>query len=104
MGRRRKILLVDDDAALRGSLAEQLAPEYDTAEVDSGAAALAAAKADRFDAIVLDIGLPDLDGREVCRQLRAGGINVPVIMLTASAGESDTIAGLDAGANDYTTM
>lgn len=103
MSRRRKILLVDDDAALRASLAEQLATEYDTAEVESGAAALDAAKADRFDAIVLDIGLPDLDGREVCRQLRADGINVPVIMLTAAADESDTIAGLDAGANDYVT-
>ena len=103
MSRRRKILLVDDDAALRSSLAEQLAAEYDTAEAASGAAALDAAKAGRFDAIVLDIGLPDLDGREVCRQLRADGINVPVIMLTAAADESDTIAGLDAGANDYVT-
>lgn len=103
MSRRRKILLVDDDAALRSSLAEQLATDYDTAEADSGAAAIAAVQADRFDAILLDIGLPDSDGRDVCRRLREAGTTAPIIMLTASAGESDTIAGLDSGANDYIT-
>ncbi len=103
MNRRRKVLLVDDDAALRSSLAEQLAADYDTAEAETGAAALAAARADRFDAILLDIGLPDADGREVCRSLREAGVSAPIIMLTASAGESDTIAGLDSGANDYIT-
>ena len=103
MNRRRKILLVDDDAALRSSLAEQLAADYDTAEAETGAAALAAAKEDRFDAILLDIGLPDADGREICRGLREAGVSAPIIMLTASTGESDTIAGLDSGANDYIT-
>jgi DNA-binding response OmpR family regulator len=103
MNQRRKILLVDDDAALRSSLAEQLAADYDTAEAETGAAALAAAKDERFDAILLDIGLPDADGRQICRKLRDGGVTAPIIMLTASAGENDTVEGLDSGANDYVT-
>jgi DNA-binding response OmpR family regulator len=99
----RKLLLVDDDQALRQSLAEQLASEFDTFQADSGAGALAAAQGERFDAILLDVGLPDMDGREVCRKLREAGVTVPVIMLTAAAAEADTITGLDAGANDYVT-
>ena len=99
----RKLLLVDDDQALRQSLAEQLASEFDTIQADSGAGALAAAQGERFDAILLDVGLPDMDGRDVCRKLREAGITVPVIMLTAAAAEADTITGLDAGANDYIT-
>jgi len=99
----RKLLLVDDDQALRQSLAEQLASEFDTVQADSGAGALAAAQGERFDAILLDVGLPDMDGRDVCRKLREAGITVPVIMLTAAAAETDTITGLDAGANDYIT-
>jgi len=103
MNRRRKVLLVDDDAALRSSLAEQLATDYDTAEAASGSAALAAAKSEAFDAILLDIGLPDSDGRQVCRRLRDDGVSAPIIMLTASAGEAETVEGLDSGANDYVT-
>ena len=99
----RKLLLVDDDQALRQSLAEQLASEFDTVQADSGAGALVAAQGERFDAILLDVGLPDMDGRDVCRKLRETGIAVPVIMLTAAAAEADTITGLDAGANDYIT-
>jgi DNA-binding response OmpR family regulator len=99
----KRLLLVDDDAALRQSLAEQLTTEFETIQVASGKAALAAVDADRFDAILLDVGLPDIDGHDVCRQLRSAGTRVPIIMLTAAAGESDTIAGLDAGANDYVT-
>ena len=53
--------------------------------------------------IILDVGLPDIDGREVCRMMRKTGINTPIIMLTANASEADTILGLDAGANDYVT-
>lgn len=56
-----------------------------------------------FDLIILDVGLPDIDGREVCRMMRKTGINTPIIMLTANASEADTILGLDAGANDYVT-
>jgi len=103
MNRRRKVLLVDDDVALRSSLAEQLASDYDTAEAGSGSAALAAAKSELFDAILLDIGLPDSDGRQVCRKLRDDGVSAPIIMLTASAGEAETVEGLDSGANDYVT-
>jgi DNA-binding response OmpR family regulator len=91
----QKLLLVDDD--------EQLAVEFHTVQADSGAAGLEAARADRFAAILLDVGLPDMDGRDVCRKLREAGIAVPIIMLTAAAGESDTVTGLDAGANDYIT-
>lgn len=103
MSRRRKILLVDDDAPLRSSLAEQLGAEYETLEADSGAGGIAAASAQSFDAIILDVGLPDLDGREVCRRLRAAGVAAPIIMLTAAAEDADTIQGLEAGANDYVT-
>jgi DNA-binding response OmpR family regulator len=98
-----KLLIVDDDQALRQSLAEQLAPEFTAAQAASGEAALAATRQGYFDAILLDLGLPDLDGREVCRRLRAGGVTSPIIMLTAAASEDDTVTGLDAGANDYVT-
>jgi DNA-binding response OmpR family regulator len=103
MAARKRLLLVDDDTALRQSLAEQLTAEFDTVSADTGAAALQAAQQDRFDAVLLDVGLPDVDGRDVCRRLREAGLRVPVIMLTAAAGEADTITGLDAGANDYVT-
>ncbi len=102
-GAPKKLLIVDDDTALRQSLAEQLSQEFETVQADSGAAALSAARSTRCDAILLDVGLPDMDGREVCRQLRGSGIVVPIVMLTAAAGEADTITGLDAGANDYVT-
>lgn len=99
----RKLLLVDDDRALRQSLAEQLSSEFETHQAGSGADAITATQGQRFDAILLDVGLPDMDGRDVCRKLRETGVTVPVIMLTAAAAESDTITGLDAGANDYIT-
>jgi DNA-binding response OmpR family regulator len=82
----KRILLVDDDDLFRRSLAEQLAvyEEFETAEADTGAAGLEAAKAERYDAILLDVGLPDHDGREVCRLMRRAGVKAPVIMLTAA--------------------
>jgi len=99
----KKILLCDDDDALRQSLAEQLQlhEEFETTQVATAAAAIQAAKADHFDAIVLDVGLPDMDGREACRILRRSQVKCPVLMLTAHDSDSDTILGLDAGANDY---
>ena len=105
MSTSRKILLVDDDAALRSSLAEQLQlhEEFATEQASTGAAALAAGKADNYDAILLDVGLPDMDGREVCRVMRRTGVTAPVLMLTGASGDADTILGLDAGANDYIT-
>src|SRR5215470_12030933 len=82
----KRILLVDDDLPLRQSLAEQLRlhEEFVTAEAASGAAAIELCKKERFDAIILDVGLPDMDGREVCRVLRRNAVSAPVIMLTAA--------------------
>ncbi len=101
----KRVLLVDDDRALRESLGEQLRlhEEFETAEAGSGAAALEAVKGNHFDAILLDVGLPDMDGREVCRLLRRNGVATPIIMLTAAESDADTILALDSGANDYVT-
>ncbi len=101
----RTILVVDDDESLRRSLAEQLRlfEEFETVETENAAQALAAVRSHRIDAMLLDVGLPDMDGRELCRLLRRNGITVPIIMLTAAEGEADTILGLEAGANDYVT-
>jgi len=103
MAAQKRLLLVDDDATLRQSLAEQLTSEFETVQVGSGTAALEVVRSGRFDAVLLDVGLPDIDGRDVCRQMREQGARMPIIMLTAAAGETDTITGLDAGANDYVT-
>jgi len=99
----KKILIVDDDDALRQSLTEQLHlhEEFNTVEAESGAQALEVAKNTIFDAVLLDVGLPDLDGRDVCRLLRRNGVKCPIVMLTAHDTDADTILGLDAGANDY---
>ena len=101
----RKILIVDDDAALRQALAEQLElnDEFTAVECDTAAQALEIAEKDRFDAILLDIGLPDMDGRELCGVLRRNGVHVPIMMLTASDTDADTVLGLDSGADDYVT-
>ncbi len=99
----RRILLVDDEVDLRDVLAEQL-KVHDAFETDvagDGAGALQMAKTGRYDAILLDVGLPDMDGREVCKALRRAGVACPIIKLTAMDGDSDTILGLDSGANDY---
>ena len=99
----KKILLVDDDEALRQSLGEQLRlhEEFATVDVDTGSRALEAVKTEYFDAILLDVGLPDIDGREVCRPMRRNGVRSPILMLTAAQTDADTILGLDSGANDY---
>lgn len=101
----RRILIVEDDEALRLSLSEQLQHdgEFDCSEADSGAAALAQVEAGRFDAILLDVGLPDADGRELCRDLRRRGVTAPIVMLTAADSDAETVLGLDSGANDYIT-
>jgi DNA-binding response OmpR family regulator len=99
----RRLLLVDDDKALRQSLAEQLrlVEQFDCREAETGRGALDLAGKERFDAVLLDIGLPDMDGREVCRLMRRSGVTSPIIMLTASDSDADTILGLESGANDY---
>jgi len=101
----KRILLVDDDQALREALAEQLSvyDEFETAEAPTGAKGLEVAKDDRADLILLDVGLPDADGREVCRLMRKAGVKAPIIMLTGADSDADTILGLESGANDYVT-
>jgi len=99
---RMRILIVDDDRALRDALRRALVlGGYETVPVDSGEAALAEIARSEPDAVVLDIGLPDVDGLEVCRRLRGTGNRVPVLMLTARDAIADRIDGLDAGADDY---
>ncbi|MDP6705433.1 MAG: response regulator transcription factor [Alphaproteobacteria bacterium] len=101
----KRILLVDDEAALRQSLAQQLElhDEFSTAQEETGTDGLETAKSEHFDLILLDVGLPDLDGREVCKMMRKSGVKCPILMLTAADGDADTILGLESGANDYVT-
>lgn len=101
----KKILIVDDDTPLREALKEQFAllEEFDLVDADTGARGLELAKETAFDLILLDVGLPDADGREICRTLRKHNVNCPVIMLTGHDTDADTILGLEAGANDYVT-
>jgi DNA-binding response OmpR family regulator len=98
-------LIVDDDGALRQALTEQLElnEEFVTVECETAARALEIAKYERLDAILLDVGLPDMDGRELCRRLRDAAVQVPIVMLTGADSDADTIRGLDAGADDYVT-
>jgi len=101
----RRILLVDDDNALRESLKEQLnlQNEFVVTDAATGASGLEKAKNETPDLVILDVGLPDLDGREVCRLMRKANVRCPIMMLTGHDGEADQILGLDAGANDYLT-
>ncbi len=103
MGQLRKILLVDDDDDLREALSEQLVmtEDFDVFEAANGAEAMSRAKEGLYDLVILDVGLPDTDGRELCRVLRKQGLKSPVLMLTGHDSDADTILGLDAGANDY---
>jgi two-component system response regulator MprA len=97
-----RLLVVDDDRALRDVLRRTLSlAGYEVRVADTGASALAEVASGIPDAVVLDIGLPDIDGLEVCRLLRREGNRVPVLMLTARDAVSDRIDGLDAGADDY---
>ncbi|HEX9820160.1 MAG TPA: response regulator transcription factor [Methylomirabilota bacterium] len=99
----KRILLVDDDEALVTSLAEQLElhEEFEITVVHDAQGALERVGEDYFDALILDVGLPDMDGRELCRLMRRTGVKSPILMLTGAGSEADTILGLDAGANDY---
>ena len=99
----RKILLVDDDDDLREALGEQLlmTEDFDVFEAANGAEGMDKIKQSQFDLILLDVDLPDTDGRELCRLMRKSGVKTPIVMLTGHDTDSDTILGLDAGANDY---
>lgn len=103
MGSTSKILLIDDDNDLRDSLAEQFAlyDEFEPEGVPSAFEGIQYLKDNRADIVILDVGLPDMDGREACKLMRKSGYKNPVIMLTGHDTDSDTILGLEAGANDY---
>jgi DNA-binding response OmpR family regulator len=103
MSNKRTVLIVDDDTELREALVEQLAlhDEFEAIAADSGTKAVQEAKSGQIDLVIMDVGLPDLDGREVVRILRKNGFKAPIIMLTGHDTDSDTILGLESGANDY---
>ena len=97
----RKLLLVDDDVDLREGLADQLAlyEEFAVEQHGCAADALEFLKDNQVDMMLLDVGLPDMDGRELCKRIRKNGVSVPILMLTGNVSDADTVLGLDAGAN-----
>ena len=103
MSNASRLLVVDDDQDLRDTLVEQLGlyQEFQVATAENAAGALQAIKGDRIDLAIMDVGLPDMDGRDAVKQMRRDGFRRPIIMLTAQASENDTVMGLEAGANDY---
>jgi two-component system copper resistance phosphate regulon response regulator CusR len=103
-GTTMRILLAEDDDRLRSLLARGLREHaYAVDAVADGAAAMSQVAVHDYDAVVLDVLLPERDGLEVCREVRRRGIHVPVLMLTARDAVRDRVAGLDAGADDYLT-
>ncbi len=105
MSKLNKILLVDDDDDLREALAEQLVAteDFDAFEAGDGASAMDRVRDEQYDLVILDVGLPDTDGRELCKRMRKAGVKSPIIMLTGQNTDADMILGLDSGANDYVT-
>lgn len=103
MTQARRILIVDDDVDLRNALVEQLSlhPEFEVDAVDTAEAALKSVADSPADLVIMDVGLPDLDGREAVKRLRRDGYRRPIIMLTAHDSDADAVQGLDSGANDY---
>jgi DNA-binding response OmpR family regulator len=102
---KRRIVLVDDDADLRKTLVDQLAHyrEFELIEGGTAADALSKVRDGHVDLMLLDVGLPDMDGREAVKIMRRDGFKSPIIMLTAQDSDSDEILGLESGANDYVT-
>ena len=98
-----RLLVVEDDHDLRETLIEQLGPssEFEVEACGTAADAHALLKAGRFDLVLMDVGLPDMDGRELVRMARQDGFRGPVILLTAQGGDADVVKGLESGANDY---
>ena len=104
MAQRKTLLIVDDDQDLRGAVAEQLQAEnFDVMEAATASDGIRQAREAKPDLILLDVDLPDMDGREACKRMRQDGVATPVIMLTAADTDDDTVKGLDSGANDYVT-
>jgi len=102
MAEQARILVVDDEPAVQNALSRALTLEhYDVARATDGREALAQLGSALYEAVILDISMPHVDGLEVCRRLREGGDSTPVLMLTARAEVDDRVAGLDAGADDY---
>jgi DNA-binding response OmpR family regulator len=101
----RRILIVEDDSELRDALVEQLAlhEEFEAVAAENGTKGVQAAKTGQIDLVIMDVGLPDIDGREAVRILRKGGFKSPILLLTGHDTDSDTILGLESGANDYVT-
>lgn len=101
----KTILLVDDDDDLRAALSEQfeLYEEFTVLQAATATAGVKTAEAERIDAILLDVDLPDMDGREACKLMRGRDVRAPILMLTGQDSDADTILGLDSGANDYVT-
>jgi DNA-binding response OmpR family regulator len=105
MSNTRTILLVDDDDELREQLREQLGlyEEFEVLTAATASQGMEKTKGAQIDLVILDVQLPDMDGREACKLLRKNGFKSPVIMLTGNASDADMILGLDSGANDYVT-
>jgi DNA-binding response OmpR family regulator len=105
MAKASKVLIIDDDPELRDALTEQfsLHEEFEAVAAENGSKGVQAAKAGQIDLVIMDVGLPDIDGREAARILRKSGFKAPIIMLTGHDTDSDTILGLESGANDYVT-
>jgi DNA-binding response OmpR family regulator len=103
MSNTRSILVVDDDVELAGALSEQLAlhEEFEPMTVDTAAKAIAVVRDSRIDLALMDVGLPDMDGREAVKLMRRNGFRSPIIMLTGHDTDSDAVLGLESGANDY---
>ena len=101
----RTILIVDDDEDIRETLIEQLSlyEEFNLESAETATKGVQAARAGQIDLLIIDIGLPDMDGREAVKLLRKGGFTAPIIMLTGHDTDADTVLGLEAGANDYVT-
>ncbi len=101
----KRVLLVEDDAMLAASLTEQMTQDgdYSVVAVDDCAKAREAGADGLYEFMILDVGLPDGDGRDLCREFRTAGVTCPIILLTAADSDADTIQGLDSGANDYVT-
>ncbi|MCB9992488.1 MAG: response regulator transcription factor [Hyphomicrobiaceae bacterium] len=102
---KRHLFIVDDDNELRKTLVDQLSHyrEFQITEADKACDALNAARDKHIDLMIMDVGLPDLDGREAVKILRGNGFNSPILMLTGQDSDADEILGLESGANDYVT-